>query len=476
MSIEDRLARLSPAKLALLNEKLRQLQGNSPRKQTELVAFIGATQVVEERAVSDMLEKRLPQYMVPSRIVRLDHLPLTPNGKVDRRALEKIAQRAAPGSAVADVQSAAVADEIETQLFTIWRELLGHDSFTKYDNFFQIGGHSLQAIRMLARLNAALQTNLPVALIVESPTISRLSQAIRSRRDQSTLEEDTLVALQPDGSLPPLYLLPLHMHGALHYRHLTAQLGVRRPIFAFEAFDIREENDSPVSVEALAQEYCRQLLNHQPQGPYYLCGISVAGLLAFEMARELHKRGIRDVEVILLDTYGPRHPQKIVGTSKRTGILSAALWRMFSASTVFDWGLATLLKARTPLKKHSHAKQETSVQTLLTPDGANLEEAFAYLEDDFVNKRLGRISHDYLEGDHPFEGDLHLLRARLEALDNQYDLTLGWQAVVRGAIQVRHVRGDHLGILRRLYAQATAKQVQEILGECDVRHGIKHAS
>ncbi len=465
MNTDESLRHLSPTKQLLVRERLRQAEASSSRGQPELIAFVAAKDTIDERRLNDTLRTKLPQYMLPSRIVRLSQLPHTPNGKIDRRALEKIALEGA-AAAAAPIRTEAAQDAVEAQLIAIWKDLLGHERFGKDDSFFDLGGHSLLAIRMLGHINSALQTNLPVALIVEAPTINRLAEAIRARQIGPNSSASTLVALQPEGMLPPLYLLPLHMHGALHYRHLTAQMDGSRPIFAFEAFDLREREGEMIAVDSLAQEYVDQLLRHQPQGPYYLCGISVAGLLAFEMARILKQRGIHDVEVILLDTYGPSHPQK-------AGISGQAAFRhMVSPANAVDWSLAMLGKARTALKKRTKAGADMPPKN----HEADLGRALAFLDDDFVNTRLGEIIHAYLSQERSFDGHLHLIRAKLEAWDNRYDPTLGWQRFVRGNIHVRHVRGDHLGILRRLYVKATAEQVSAILGDCDVMYGNESPS
>ncbi|HEX9732895.1 MAG TPA: phosphopantetheine-binding protein, partial [Thermoanaerobaculia bacterium] len=113
-------------------------------------------------------------FMVPQTIVVLEALPLTPNGKVDRKALP------APEAdqAVHDRRFVAPETEVEEMLAAIWREVLGVDEIGIYDGFFDLGGHSLKAMRVLSRVREAFQVDLPVRALLEAPTIAGLEEAI----------------------------------------------------------------------------------------------------------------------------------------------------------------------------------------------------------------------------------------------------------------------------------------------------------
>jgi acyl carrier protein len=112
--------------------------------------------------------------MVPSAFVRLDALPLTPSGKLDRRALP-----------TPEVQSQSESVEpsngLERQLTVIWKSVLGVDRIGTKDDFFELGGHSLLALRMMAEIKSALGVNLPLATLLEAPTIERLAELLQSQ-------------------------------------------------------------------------------------------------------------------------------------------------------------------------------------------------------------------------------------------------------------------------------------------------------
>jgi acyl carrier protein len=125
------------------------------------------------------LQKRLPAYMVPASLERIDAIPLTPNGKVDRRALTS-----PRGSARTEAGSyAAPADPVEAKLVEVWAEVLRIDRIGVHDNFFALGGHSMLATQVVTRVRELLGVELPLRSIFEAPTIRQLSRLLCEAED-----------------------------------------------------------------------------------------------------------------------------------------------------------------------------------------------------------------------------------------------------------------------------------------------------
>ncbi|MCY1045883.1 amino acid adenylation domain-containing protein [Corallococcus sp. bb12-1] len=146
-----------------------------PKSPRRLVAYIvGASGELDTAVLRDFLRERLPDYMIPALMVRMDALPLTPNGKVDRRALP------APDATAraAEAQFVQPRTPTETELLAIWREVLGLESISVLDTFFDIGGHSLLATQIISRANTAFQVTLPLRALFEYPTITELSEQV----------------------------------------------------------------------------------------------------------------------------------------------------------------------------------------------------------------------------------------------------------------------------------------------------------
>ncbi|MGH8017132.1 MAG: amino acid adenylation domain-containing protein, partial [Opitutaceae bacterium] len=128
------------------------------------------------RTLRDRLAATLPDYMLPASFTMMDRLPLTANGKVDKRRLPP------PSSARSYAQSAhekiAPRSGLEVEIAAIWSELLGVSDLGVHDNFFDRGGHSLLAMRLVLRLRRALSLEIPLRYIFESPTVVRMAESL----------------------------------------------------------------------------------------------------------------------------------------------------------------------------------------------------------------------------------------------------------------------------------------------------------
>jgi hypothetical protein len=156
------------------------LRSDSPK------AADGEAEALE--AVREHLKARLPEYMVPARLVALPALPLTAHGKVDRRALPELT-----GSRPAPEKSfVPPATPLQTEIAAVWAEVLRLERVGIEDNFFELGGHSLTATRVIVRLNEILQMDVPVRTIFLRPTIRELAESLESARSATVSEEAAL--------------------------------------------------------------------------------------------------------------------------------------------------------------------------------------------------------------------------------------------------------------------------------------------
>jgi acyl carrier protein len=145
-----------------------------------LVAYVvpDVEQVPTVSKLRNILNEKLPEYMVPSVFVFLDALPLTPNGKVDRRALP------APDQSRPEQVNSFVppSTPVEKTIADIWTQVLKVDKVGNHDNFFDLGGHSLLATQVISRMRHALQIELPLRAIFEAPTVAGLAVKITEAR------------------------------------------------------------------------------------------------------------------------------------------------------------------------------------------------------------------------------------------------------------------------------------------------------
>lgn len=270
--------------------------------QSRLVAGIGRG-AAPERTVHDWrtaLGQRLPAYMVPAVFVDLPALPLNPSGKLDRPALIELAR----AQSSRQVNTASPRDHIEHGLHRIWQEVLLHTNIGIGDNFFEIGGTSLSAIKMAYGVAETFGRSVPVAEIMLRPTIEALGALLREggayRAAGNVIEfrggtEARVVCVHPGGGTAFCYL-PL----AGFLPETVALHGIQSP-------GINPGEDPLPSVEAMADAYLG-LLEPLGTGPLVLTGLSYGGLVAHEMGRRLARRGRTDISVVLLDTQATDDP------------------------------------------------------------------------------------------------------------------------------------------------------------------------
>ncbi|MYQ97792.1 alpha/beta fold hydrolase, partial [Streptomyces sp. SID6139] len=247
----------------------------------------------------------LPDHMVPSAWVLLDALPLTPNGKLDRAALPA----PDPAGVLRQSPPEPPRDATEARIAGIWEQLLDAGPVGVHDDFFACGGHSIDALRLIGRLNDAFGERLSVSTVLERPTVAGQAEVLRAQRRSSG--PDPVVRIRPDGDLDPLFLVHPIGGQVLCYRDLAAELDPGRPVFGLTAPGLTgagpdEDDRTPATVEELAAAHLAALRQVRPEGPYHLAGWSFGGLLAYEMAHQLRAAGERVGTLTMLDTAYPR--------------------------------------------------------------------------------------------------------------------------------------------------------------------------
>lgn len=244
----------------------------------------------------DFLRRWLPEYMLPGSFVPLAALPLSSNGKVDRKALP--APQAEGEKAKGTRQ--APRDEVEEGLAAIWKDLLGVEALGVNDDFFDLGGQSFTAIRMLVRVAERFGRPLPLATVLEGRTIEHLARRLREAGEATPWTP--LVRLH-GGSGTPWFLVHPAGGSVMGYRELAGRL--LRPLWGLEARGLHGEGKPLTEVEAMAHSYVEAIRGVQARGPYTLGGWSSGGIIAFEMARQLESQGEVVERVILLDSPSP---------------------------------------------------------------------------------------------------------------------------------------------------------------------------
>jgi amino acid adenylation domain-containing protein len=260
-----------------------------------LVGYVSAAagEALSPSALRAALRQHLPEYMVPPAVMVIDRIPLTANGKLDRRALP------APRYA-ADLLAESPKNYLEVQLIQIWEEELGVEGIGPTQSFFELGGNSLLALRLFARVNGALDCDLPVSTLFTGATVRQMAEAIDEQRRSTGGPPGSLVALQPQGSLPPVFFIHSADRNVMGYVNIVRHLGKDQP-----AWGLRDLGDTARPVPRIAAEHVESIRSVQPHGPYYLVGWCFGGHVASEMALQLERAGETVAFLGLLDAMSP---------------------------------------------------------------------------------------------------------------------------------------------------------------------------
>jgi amino acid adenylation domain-containing protein/FkbH-like protein len=405
------------------------------------------------------LRAKLPDFMLPAAFVFVPALPLNANGKIDRAALPALVPDH-PGS---ERQFIAPRDVVETRLGLIWQELLNTKPIGALDNFFDLGGHSLMAIRLLARVEKEMGKSLPVATLFQAPTLGEFAHAIKTAEAARLSESTSLVPIQPNGARPPLFLV----HGAgggmfWGYTNLARHLGDDQPVYAFRS---RGLDGLPefASIQEMATAYVANLRSFRPHGPYCLGGYCFGGNVAYEMARQLRATGETVAVLALLNSIPP-------DSHYRNAEFSFRWWGRFFKN------LGYLLRwhfHRTPAQRRDYLRWQfntlrgkicrcfgskkfppLNVAELVDLSASAPEERPAW------DAHVQALFNHHTQ---PYDGEMTLLRSGGHQFWCSYDPAYGWRDVAKGNLTIRTVAGAHEQILEEPFVQSLAEELKQVL-------------
>ena len=263
-----------------------------------LGCFISRNNRLSTRQIRYLLRQKLPNYMIPDRIHRLESFPVTNSGKIDRKQLlavllkknekkrnfyEQITSwfKSPVTSRFINLEDKS---SIKTALTEIWSEILKTEKIGLLDNFFDIGGQSLTAVEMLHEVEKRMGKALPLSILLQHNSIESLSEAIQNHT--SSPPSKILHLLNREGKKNPLFMIHAQAGSVLMYQELANEIQ-DRSVYGLQALLYQDNTNAPESLEELASIYAKEIRSVQPAGPYHLGGICFGAKLALETAQQL---------------------------------------------------------------------------------------------------------------------------------------------------------------------------------------------
>lgn len=287
-----------------------------------LVAYLvprDRTAPLDPASLRRLLSTLLLPQMIPARFHYLEALPRTANGKLDRRALPRLDQDAS-GKKTGHMPPRT---PTELMLARVWESVLGIQNVGIHDNFFDVGGDSLSALRLITAL-AELGADLSVGHLFTEPTIAGLVPLFEGKADSSGFL-DTLLPIRTSGDAKPLFCIHPVLGVSWSFTTLAPHLPPQHPIYGLQDISLLQSEPRPHSLDALVQAYLDRIRSVQPTGPYHLIGWSMGGLIAHGLAARLRADGETVALLALLDSYPFLGTVAAPGDMEETVLIRAAM-------------------------------------------------------------------------------------------------------------------------------------------------------
>jgi amino acid adenylation domain-containing protein len=466
-----------------------------------LVAYLVPKQgeTFESKQLLSFLQQKLPEHLLPSAFVIVDSLPLNANGQVDRQALPALN----PTNSKIEKIFAKAEDPLQIQLTEIWENVLGIHPIGITDNFFDLGGHSLIAVRLFAEIEKIFGKTLPLSILLQSPTIEQLANLIRekslsikpnseqtdglfkrffgraiarfSKSNNSQLKKliiedenqanlktpewlpwSSLVPLQTNGDKPPLFCV----HGAgesiLYYRDFANYLGSNQPFYALQARGVDGRQTPLTRVNQMAAHYIKEIQTIQPQGPYFLGGYSFGGLVVWEMAQQLVAQGQKVALLAIFDTSSPICRKTTIQPTPAPKRISRHLNNLLEVGPTYileqiegksSW-LEYMLKQR--LREFTF-KAHLNISRILP---------YAYRKQIKIKDFNKQAAKEYVPK--AYTGQVTVFRAEERPVTNgqEVDPNMGWSELALGGLDIQHVPGNHFSMFNEPYVKSLSEKMK----------------
>jgi aspartate racemase len=423
-----------------------------------LVAYVTCKTGTEVRPdeLKGFAQQMLPSYMIPSAIVVLDKFPMTANGKIDRKAFPTPEFTADKKTAYVPADS-----ELEQKLVAVWEEVLGVHPIGINDDFFILGGNSLLATRLSARIREMIDDRITSSALYHSLTVKALARLMREDRMPS--ENSSVVCIQHGvDNVPPLFIIHMVGTGLKFCLPMVKHLGPDQPVYALSIHLFDWLPGKEQTVEDFARRYIEEVRSIRPEGPYLLLGISFGGIVAFEMARRMYEEN-DDVRLVALmdssigNAYRKldaadrlnEHRQKL----KQEGV--SYLVRKVRERLIHQWE-RFYETFRDLYSVNMLEYYKATGKTAFMPIG--VKEYAARLDNDLA-------ARSYKPGS--YNGKLTLFRSteRAGGTSEILDPLLGWGVFANGGIEVVDCPSDHLGMLGEPHVQIVAQNLKACIAK-----------
>lgn len=413
--------------------------------------------VLTDELLAQYLKKILTGFKLPRRIVFVDDIPKGASGKIQRRALATALGLDKIGAArqAKTIKDDRLPTPLEKKLQQLWAKTLGLDRVGLYDDFFLLGGDSLQAVDLFLAIEAELGRRLTRAVLFEAGTVAEMAARI-----EMDAPSNCIVPIQPKGDNPPFFCVHDQNGHVLNFRDLARYLGPEQPFYGIQCLGLDGEVFPFTRMEDMAGHYLGEIRKIQPSGPYYIGGYSFGGRVAFAIAQELRAAGEEVALLAMLDTYYhlgqkrvgmrqwlTRHRERLANLHPRERPAYFAL-RVANAVTISK--IAIRSRVIPALWRIYERLDQPVPRFLIQPTVGN----------DIIRRNF----HPQ-----PYDGDAVLFQTELPASKHR-EVHEGWRRLILGNLDIRPVPGRHFDFLKEPHVRTLAAELSDCLAQSRERH------
>lgn len=395
-------------------------------------------------------EEHLPTYMQPSRWLELPELPLTTHGKVDKRELQAKAlkQDQAPNAEAIPIDIYTL-NVLERRILACWQQVFPNHALQLDDNFFDLGGHSLQAMRLIALVERELNGPVPLNTLFAHPTLASFFKALAQNGDPFA-NAQSLFRLA-EGTSAKTLILAHGVRGELfELTPIRNALKADTKIYGFQAREF-SEGKRHERLATLCRDYAQEIAHAQLTGPVLFFGYSIGGIIAFETARQAQELGVEVERVIIVDTIPKNLPQRI---------------HVLATVPYFFKRLSTHARGAMKSRKHLKSfirKRLVAMNNILQTGGMKLEDAEKVPGFGGMTARERQNDHYVKLTESFYPKPARLAVTLIQSNQTIISLTPGWRYLARTGLRVVNVDVHHLEMLSSENAQTVAQIIEKEL-------------
>ena len=396
--------------------------------------------------ISESLKTKLPAYLWPFTVTILNEFPILGNGKIDYKKLSKIDS---VNLEMAKNEIQAPRDEVELDLLAIWKKVLKIEYLGINDNFFDVGGHSLMAIELIARINKTYSTNFQIGILFEHNSINSIAKQIRLSNSTKPLTSSSIVLLNKGTSKSNLFIVHPAGGDVFAYYELASRISKDVNVYGLQSEAGKKDVDS---IEEMASNYLQDIA--AIDGNHFFAGWSMGALVAFEMAFQYKKKTNKERPVIILDQIAPAINIELETYEDEVD-------RLVLFASKIEHLVNNKLNISKEILNGKNATERSEIflkefkKNNMVPADLQVDQFHGFLE-----KMIHHNEITTLYKGNNYTGPVTLVKAKESTfISNEFEdsIDYGWSNYTQKDINIEEVKGNHITMMRHPNIDLTAK-------------------